>query len=178
MSETLVTPRLNLLPLSAVQLAKCLDNLSDLGTELGLTIPASIIDLNVIRAIDIKLSKMAEADVSLHPWFTYWLMIIRSAQTGAGFIGFKGYLDSAGKSEIGYGIAEEFRNQGYTTESVQTLSRWAFLNPHCRELTATTVSNPASEKVLQKAGWQKIKVEKGSSDWHLLRKTLNQVKTR
>jgi [ribosomal protein S5]-alanine N-acetyltransferase len=168
MSETLVTPRLNLLALSASQLAKCLDNMSDLEGELGLAIPASVMDANVTRAINIKLSKMAETDLSLHPWCTYWLMVLRSAPAGIGLIGFKGYLDSAGKTEIGYGIAEEYRNLGYTTEAVLELSRWAFQNPHCRELTATTVSNPASEKVLQKAGWQKIKAANGTSDWHLL----------
>jgi len=86
-----------------------------------------------------------------------------------GFIGFKGYPNTRGETEIGYGIDESFRNQGYMTEAITILSRWAFENPECQAITATSVSNPASERVLQKLKWDKIRQTDKSSDWDYAR---------
>jgi ribosomal-protein-alanine N-acetyltransferase len=169
MSSELITPRLRLVALNANELGLFLDNTTKLETSLGLPIARDIIDTNVTRAINMKLTKMAEINPALHDWFTYWLMVIREIPAGVGLIGFKGNPGADGKAEVGYGIAAAYRNRGYMTEALQALSPWAFTHPGCRVLTATTVSNPASEKVLQKAGWQKVRQNDKSSDWQLLK---------
>jgi ribosomal-protein-alanine N-acetyltransferase len=163
----LTTTRLQLIPLSAAQLKKCLIDSASLGKELGFPVSKDMVDNNVVRAINIKLTKMAEIDATIHDWYTYWLIVIKAVPVGAGLIGFKGYPDAAGKTEIGYGIDAAYQNKGYMTEALQSLSDWAFLHPECCILTATTVINPASEKVLQKAGWRKVRQQNGSSDWEL-----------
>jgi len=167
MSIKLVTPRLFLFHLSATQLDKCLDNPEALEAELGFPMARGMIDANVVRATNMKLAKMAAVEARFHDWLTYWLIVIKAVPVGAGLIGFKGYPDTDGKNEIGYGIDAAYQNKEYMTEALQALSKWAFSHPECRILTATTVVNPASEKVLQKCGWQKVLQENVSSDWEL-----------
>jgi RimJ/RimL family protein N-acetyltransferase len=165
MPNELFTARLHLKALSAAQLERYLLDPTELEAELGLSLSKTIVDANVTRAINMKVAKITQADSQIHDWLTYWLIIVKLARFGAGLIGFKGYPDARGKAEIGYGIDERYRNQGYVTEALQAICEWAFMDPHCRTLTASTVRNPASERVLQKAGWQKVRQEAGSSDW-------------
>ncbi len=167
MPTKLVTPRLFLISLSASQLDTCLNNPEALEAELGFPMTRGVIDANVVRAINMKLAKMAAVDVRHPDWFTYWMIVIKAVPVGAGLIGFKDYPDNDGKSEIGYGIDAAYQNKGYMTEALQALSKWAFSHPECMILTATTVVNPASEKVLLKCGWQKVQQEGESSDWEL-----------
>jgi ribosomal-protein-alanine N-acetyltransferase len=169
MYEKLSTPRLILISLSSSQLRKCLENPSALEAELGFSIAKGVIDANVVRAINMKLSKMVEIDVRFHDWLTYWLIVIKQVLVGAGLIGFKGYPDSDGKSEVGCGIDPAYQNKGYMTEALKALSEWAFSNPDCKVLTATTVINPASDKVLLKTGWKRVRQENESLDWELHR---------
>jgi ribosomal-protein-alanine N-acetyltransferase len=169
MSSELNTPRLRLLALTLDQLQSCLSDPEKLTAETGVPISRDVIDANVVRAIKMKLQKMTQADTEYHDWFTYWLIIIKPDLLGAGFIGFKGLPDKSGKAEIGYGIDSAYRNQGYVTEALKALTDWAFKDPECRAMTATAVSNPASERVLQKAGWQKTGQIGQKSDWEINR---------
>jgi ribosomal-protein-alanine N-acetyltransferase len=169
MASELVTQRLTLRALSAYQLGSLLRGTSDLHTEIGLPLSPDITDANVERAIGLKLAKMREVEAGLHDWYTYWLIIIRSVPVGTGMIGFKGVPDAAGSTEIGYGISARYRNLGYMTEALFALSAWAFGHEECRELTAQTVANPASEHVLSKAGWEQLFKTDDSSDWILNR---------
>jgi [ribosomal protein S5]-alanine N-acetyltransferase len=168
----LSSARLTLKPLSASQLALFLSDQATLRTDLKMPICQDIIDGNVARAINMKLARMAKVDTSLHEWYTYWLIIIRGVPVGAGLIGFKGYPDAEGKTEIGYGIGPAYRNQGYMTEALGLMSGWAFTHRECRVLTAKAVFNPASTRVLAKAGWQKMRQGETSSDWELHRDAL------
>lgn len=56
--------------------------------------------------------------------------------------------------EIGYGVDEEYRNQGYCTEAVKTLTGWALSQEGVQCVEAETESsNTASIRVLEKAGF-------------------------
>jgi [ribosomal protein S5]-alanine N-acetyltransferase len=167
MSSELSATRLYLVALTFDQLRLCLPDLKKLEAEMGFPISRDIIDSNVVRAINMKLEKMARIDKKYHDWFTCWLIVIRAKPAGAGFIGFKGLPDENGKAEIGYGIDAGYHNQGYMTEALKALTEWAFRHPQARALTATAVSNPASERVLQKSGWQKMRQGDQSSDWEI-----------
>ena len=134
------TPRLSLLPLSYSQLERCVSDLPALEAELGFPVAREIFDENVTRAIGMKLAKMETMPLDLHPWQTYWLVVLlesgdssrREVRIGAGLIGFKGYLNARGEVEVGYGIAPQFQGQGYTTEALRALCTWAFRDPACR----------------------------------------------
>ena len=121
MSTELTTARLRLRSLSKIQLNYCLNNMNELEKELGLSISKKLVDDNVVRAINMKLNKMTKADLEFHDWFTYWLIIINNKPIGIGLIGFKGYPNEKGETEIGYGIDSDYWNQGYMTEAVKIL---------------------------------------------------------
>ena len=148
------TSRLWLQPLTISQLRLYPDNLARLDGELGFPVSRAVVTTRVERAIDMKLARMEGASVQLHPWQTYWLMVVQAAPFGAGLIGFKGFPDSAGEAEIGYGIDPAWQGQGYTTEAVKALIAWAFREPGCQAVVArdTKRSNVASLRVQAKAG--------------------------
>ena len=147
------TKRLKLIPLTLTQLQLYLVSPRQLEKELGYPIARGNFNDTVTRAINIKISKMAQADERGHPWYTYWLIVITAQARGAGLAGFKDYPNEQGEVEIGYGIDPAFRNKGYTTEAVQALIAWAFQHSHCTAVIAETVEpNAPSHRVLEKVG--------------------------
>lgn len=168
---TLETRRLRLIALTRDQLALLLDQPAALEPALGCTVSRAVLTDRVRRALQMKLAKLERAEPERHPWFTYWLIVVRARSFGAGLAGFKGFPDSAGAAEIGYGIDPAFQNQGYTTEAVQALLAWAFAEPACRSVVApaTLKTNPASERVLAKLGLSVYAETETSRSWRLER---------
>jgi len=165
MTASLRTPRLLLIPLSLAQLQLCLSNLPALEAELDLLISRDVLTEIVRGAIHTKIEKMAATDESHHPWQTYWLVVVDKDKFGAGLAGFKGYPDRHGSTEIGYGIDPAYQNKGYTSEAVRALVDWALGHPYCHRVTATTVENPASRRLLEKLGARLVDEEEGSTSW-------------
>jgi ribosomal-protein-alanine N-acetyltransferase len=162
------TERLDLIPLSPVQLRLYLEQPTQLEQELGIPISRAIITERVQRAIRMKLARMTHVEPAQIAWLTYWLLVIRSARFGAGLAGFKGFPDQNGEAEIGYGIDPDYQQQGYTTEAAQGLITWAFEEAACLSVVArdTKKWNVASQRVLAKAG---MKVYAESEDAFCLR---------
>jgi RimJ/RimL family protein N-acetyltransferase len=165
----LSTPRLSLVCLTASQLECCLYDLPAFETDLGFPIARDVINENVNRAFGMKLLKMATLPLERRSWQTYWLIVVKEVPVGAGFIGFKGYPNADGETEIGYGISPQYQGKGYMTEAVRALCDWAFLHPFVSAVTATTVTNPASNRVLEKVGAKIVSVEKDSTNWKIQR---------
>lgn len=164
------TSRFFLLPLSFAHLEHCLSDRSGLEAELHFLIAREVFTEDVTRAIGMKLAKMETLSLELHPWQTYWLIVLlKPEKIGAGLIGFKGYLNARGEVDVGYSIAPQFQGQGYTTEALRALCTWAFRDPACRAITATTVANPASNRVLHKVGAQIVDAREGKMDWKIYR---------
>lgn len=168
--EVLESERLRLLALSQNQLGLCLNDLSALERELGLPITHDVIDENVIRALNMKLKKMDNADVSKHHWFTYWLVIVKEENQGVGLVGFKGQPDAAGSVEIGYGIDKTYQGRGLMSEAVRVLADWALNQAECQSVTATGVRNPASRRLLEKLGAELVEENVESSSWKISRR--------
>ena len=164
----LETPRLQLIPLTLAQLELALNDLLALSREMGVSLPADLLDKNVVRALGMKIQKMRTAAIDRHLWYTYWLIVVSEEQAGAGFIGFKGYPGEDGRTEIGYGIHPAYQNKGYMTEAIRVLTDWAFSHPSCRGITATTVISPASNRVLEKLGAQLLERRENETDWIIL----------
>jgi predicted acetyltransferase len=165
MEDQIITPRLQLLPLDLGNLELLLSNIEAFEKSLNMCITRPLITDHVQRAIRMKIKKMKKADPLQHAWFTYWLIVITEAGLGSGLIGFKGYPDENGVTEIGYGIDESQQNRGYMTEAVLALVEWALSHPFCRMVTATEVQNPASRRLLEKIGARLIEENDGSSSW-------------
>lgn len=179
-SIRLHTDRLVLFPLTAGQMRLLLSDPQKLESQLGYPISRSMVSKTVRRAAGVKLSEMRRLPEVDWIWITYWLLVIDIKQEepfGAGLIGFKGRPDGNRIVEIGYGIDEKYRGQGYMTEGVQALITWAFEHPvGLRAISAQTRRyNIASGRVLEKVGmsiysesdstlfWIRYKLGRGSS---------------
>jgi ribosomal-protein-alanine N-acetyltransferase len=87
-------------------------------------------------------------------WYAVWNMKIND-ETGrsVGDLCFKG-LNSNGMVEIGYGIKKEYEGQGYMTEAVTAMARWASEQIGVINVEAETEpDNKASQRVLEKSGF-------------------------
>lgn len=163
-------PRLLLIPLHFSQLQRALSDLPALEAELGFPLAREMFAEEAVRAIGMKLARMEILPPDLHPWVTYWLIVLTEHErVGAGLIGFKGYLNARGEVEVGYGIAPQFEGHGYTTEALRALCTWAFRHPACRAVNAVTVLNPASNRILYKAGAQIVDAREGRMEWKIYR---------
>lgn len=66
--------------------------------------------------------------------------------------------DDNGVVEIGYGLAEPFRGNGYATEAAEAMCRWLFSEARAMAIIATRVDrdNVASRRVLEKLSFRQI----------------------
>ena len=101
-------------------------------------------------------SKMLEGCLA-HPdqwdWYAMW-MIEKTDGTHIGNLCFKG-IEAGCNPEIGYGILEEYRGQGFATEAVRTVLKWAFPHPKTKAVEVETdPDNAASQRVLMKCGFR------------------------
>jgi ribosomal-protein-alanine N-acetyltransferase len=168
------TQRLSLIPLSLEQLKTGLNSIKDLSVSVGFPVVSSLIEGVVQRAVTMKIEKMSKVSPDLHPWFTYWLILVFASETGAGLVGFKGNPNARGEVEIGYGIDPYFQRLGYMSEAVEAMVKWAFSHPECRTITATSVllDNFASQKVLLRNGFVEIGQDEKGINFRLERSKL------
>lgn len=150
------TRRLLLIPLTRQNLSNSLVSIKELSVELDLPIVSDLLDSKGESAVEKKLEKMRDVPEFLHPWHTYWLVVIQAENIGVGLVGFKGAPDRIGSVEISYSLSPIFQGRGYMTEAVVALTDWAFSHRDCLRVTATQVApeNYPSRKVLFKAGFQ------------------------
>ena len=166
-ANKITTPRLQLLELNQMQLGLCLSNLPTSENELKVQLARDFFTERVQQAIRMKVEKMRITDLSQHPWLTYWLIIIKEENIGVGMLGFKGYPNADGSTEIGYGIDPAYQNKGYMSEAVKALIDRAFSHPFCKVITATKVYNPASKHLLEKLGATKTEEKENFTSWEI-----------
>jgi RimJ/RimL family protein N-acetyltransferase len=88
-------------------------------------------------------------------WFWYLLVRKEGLPQVVGICGFKGRPDAAGSAEIGYSVISQFRNQGYASEAVDRLIRWAFSHQAVLEVSAETLPHlQSSIRVMKKNGFE------------------------
>lgn len=168
---TLSSDRLILHALTLEQLEIGLVSIRTLAGSIGVPIVSRLFDGVVERAVTMKIEKMNGAPRDTHPWFTYWLIVLREEKVGAGLVGYKGVPNEQGEVEIGYGLDELYQRRGYMTEAVNTLNAWAFSHPNVLAITAAHVlaRNFASQKVLVKSGFKEISTDAESINYILPR---------
>ena len=89
-------------------------------------------------------------------WYAVWNMELKNVPGPiVGDFCFKG-LGKDGVVEIGYGLREEFRHQGYMVETVKVITEWALsMEGVCAVEAETDPENVASQNVLRRAGFVK-----------------------
>ena len=146
----IVTSRLELHAFTYGEL-KTVQNLNILHRKVGeVKFDSKTLDDGVLNAISKKIFKMEHMSKKLHPWCTYWGIVLPETNTCIGLIGFKGYPDENGYTEVGYGISPNYRRKGYMSEALAGLVAWAFKNEDCKGITACRVlaDNIGSQRVL------------------------------
>jgi RimJ/RimL family protein N-acetyltransferase len=82
------------------------------------------------------------------------LLVVDADGSPTGTVGFGDVDPTWGTAEVGYAVAREHWGNGYATEAVALLTRYAFEERRLEKLVATVYAhNPASVRVLEKAGW-------------------------
>lgn len=106
------------------------------------------------------------ADPSRSKWSR--IIIHKADQKLIGDMGCKGGPDENGIVEIGYSVVPEYQNNGYATEMVRGLVEWLLELPEIKKVTAEClVENPASGRVLKKAGFQQLREEDDMIYWEV-----------
>ncbi|MEU8591170.1 GNAT family N-acetyltransferase [Streptomyces sp. NPDC048664] len=87
------------------------------------------------------------------------LIIERDRHLVVGSIGLF-WPPAEGTVEIGYGLVASRRGRGYATEATRALAGFALTLPDVHTVAASTeLSNPASLRVLEKAGFSRVATE-------------------
>ena len=112
------------------------------------------IKVQTVEALRAAYTEMLEGCLQ-HPaeweWYAIWMIELKDG-THIGESCFKG-LSENGIAEIGYGILDEYQNQGYATEAVEAILEWAFQDSRVTAIEAETEEgNIASKRVLEKCG--------------------------
>ncbi|WP_409304447.1 GNAT family N-acetyltransferase [Peribacillus sp. SCS-155] len=97
-----------------------------------------------------------------------WLLVDKQDKTLMGEIGCKGGPNERGIVEIGYGIVPAYQSKGYAAEAASGLVEWLKTLPQVKKIIADClIENLASARVLQKAGFTKIKEKDGFFLWEI-----------
>ena len=95
-----------------------------------------------------------KVDPSVNKWFVRFI-VLKSSREIIGSTSFHGAPDADGMMEIGLGIEEEFRNQGYAREALAGMWRWVCRQPDVKTLRYTvSPDNLASIAVINYFGFE------------------------
>ncbi len=92
---------------------------------------------------------------ALRLWHTGWIITHRKTGACIGTIGFKGHPNARGEVEIDYEILPAYRMQGYCTEALRAMVKWAFDRDGAYYLFAEAEpGNTATGAMLEKLQFQ------------------------
>jgi RimJ/RimL family protein N-acetyltransferase len=160
------TNRLILYPLNPEQLKKLIEDVNILEEELNIKYKGEPVE-GIFGEIMRNQLARCNNDRENYLWNSFWLLILKKDRVVVGSIGFKGKPNNKGEVEIGYGLGKEFQHNGYMTEGVKAICKWAFEKDNISIITAETdFDNFPSQRILQRCGFEKIE-EKNIIRWKL-----------
>jgi RimJ/RimL family protein N-acetyltransferase len=155
----IVTERLELVPATPGSTQAALSGKAALGESLRAIVPATWPPEYMDRpAFQFTLDRLAEG-THQGGWWLYFVILPRDPRGRSliGTAGYKGPPSGDGTVEVGYGIVEEYRRQGYASETVRGLLAHAFELPQvCRAIAETLPQLAPSIGVLRKSGFRPI----------------------
>ena len=143
----IVTDRLNLHALTPTEARHIVERAPDAEDRWHAEYPLED-ELDPLRS----LAASSEPD----PVFTLYAIRTRPDNTAVGGIGFFGPPDDNGAVELGFGLVEAVRGQGYATEALIGAVRHALAGGARHVKADTDVQNFGSQNVLAKAGFREI----------------------
>lgn len=162
------TERLELVPLTAPQLRLWCEDIPAMEKELGCKYMAEPMEGVFLDIVKGQL-EITEKDEKNYLWHSFWLIIRKNDRVCVGSADFKDIPDEKGETEIGYGLGKEFEHNGYMTEAVKAMCRWALEQPQVSAVIAETENDGfASQRILQRCGFEKY--SEGETSWWRLGK--------
>ena len=132
-ADSIVTPRLRLLPLTPSTLrAVARGDLAEVERQLGARVLAGW-EEGVPATL--RLDQLA-ADASQQPWLVRAMVTVPSRQV-VGSVGFHASPDDDGRVEIGYDVVASERRKGYAREGVRALLDWAWATGRAQTCVAS-----------------------------------------
>ncbi len=151
--EVIKTPRLDLHHVSAEDLITLFEDPDDLSIYEGRPYSNPHRQLMDDKGPLAWRVPQVKQDPSLNRWFVRWV-VLRSSGEIVGSTSFHGAPDSAGMIEIGLGIHETFRNNGYAKETLLGMWRWVLIDPRVQTLRySVSVTNAPSIRVIESFGF-------------------------
>lgn len=150
--DALETARLRLIPATAELARAELRDRPEFARLLRAVVPAAWPPESLADALPFLLAQI-EASPDRAGWFAWYAVTRSDEPTLVGSAGFFGPPEQ-GTAEIGYSVLPQFQRNGYATETVAALVRWALAQSGVACVVAQTEwANPASVRVLTKAGF-------------------------
>lgn len=150
------TERLIAIPLTKYQLESYTNNKQEFIKYFKLDNTDYELSTELVEALENAILPLF-IDNELYYFGTIWIIINKINNLYIGSFCFKGLPNENGEVEIGYGIDSNYRNNGYITEMLYGIIEFCKLNNEISAITAETdINNPASIKVLEKAGFVNI----------------------
>jgi ribosomal-protein-alanine N-acetyltransferase len=169
------TPRLLITPLTREQLHLYLQAGDRFEKSAGLACDGRIVVPAVQEMVTkFTIPQMAVATADNYLFYTFWIVVEKSARLIVAELGFKGVPTGNREIEIGYGTMPAHQGKGFMTEAVGGMLNWAKARPDVNIMLAETdETNAASIKVLRKNNftqfarkdnmlWWKYKFENGA----------------
>jgi ribosomal-protein-alanine N-acetyltransferase len=152
------TARLKLVPATVAIARAEIGNRAEFAGLLGASVPDNWPPESAADALPLFL-QWIEAAPDQVGWFAWYAVTPLDGSSVPVLVasgGFKG-PPRDGEAEIGYSVLPQFQRQGYATEMVHGLVRWAMGQPGVVRIVAETEwANPASVRVLSKLGFAEV----------------------
>lgn len=160
------TERLRIVPLSPGQLKKYLLSDGSLEAEMGLDRAERYISPDLAEAFETSILPNTADPGKNYLYYTLWAIVSKKESKIVAGLLFTGEPNESGEAEIGYGTEPEFQNQGYMTEAIGGIIRWAEQKKEIRSIIAQTdKTNLPSHKTLEKNGFLKYKTDEDKIGW-------------
>lgn len=165
------TKRLTLIPIT-LQVAETLINgenaeVEKLGLKVNKAWPTD--DTRDILPIIVEVLKENEPS-----GFETWMIVKKDNSEVIGDIGFHGEPDEASEVEIGYGIVEEERKNGFGFEAARAIFNWAMEKESVNVIKADClINNIPSAKILKKLGMKETNRDDELIYWRYDKKAIN-----
>jgi ribosomal-protein-alanine N-acetyltransferase len=164
----LTTQKLRLVPCSVEMFKSLIDENIDLAKLIDAHIPDSW-PAEELREVAVYYIKLLSESPNVKDRLC-WFIVEKEQNIVIGSIGFKAKPDKDGVVEIGFGIEPAFRLQGYATDAVEGVIKWALSQNDIRKVIAECEpNNKPSVRVLEKVGMKRTRLEGNMIKWEIER---------
>ena len=163
--ETILTPRFALAPLRRPEFEAYLYAYDEFQRAWRLPEPSAPLLYYERRALQALYLKGLAYDAANYVWGTLWLALDRASGVETARLFYKG-APRLRAVEVAYSVRRAARNSGVMTETLRAACEWLRARDDADVMLAeTTVKNAASQRVLEKVGFQRARATKAYLLW-------------